>query len=113
MAKRSGFQFKDIHGFVQSLFGEDMHAKRVYSLANATLGVLASGSLAIHLIGQGLAQGRGLEVPLGRGSADFPQLLGILEEHQYRGYLTVVREQAEQPAVEIDQAMEFLRSLTR
>ncbi len=60
MAKRSGFRFKDIHGFLQSLFGEDMHAKRVYSLANATLGVMASASLAVHMIGLGLAQARGL-----------------------------------------------------
>ena len=60
MAKRSGFRFKDIHGFVQSLFGEDMHAKRVYSLANATLGVMTSASLAVHTIGLGLAQARGL-----------------------------------------------------
>ncbi|MGH8624227.1 MAG: transposase, partial [Gammaproteobacteria bacterium] len=59
MAKWCGFQFKDIHRFLSSLFGEDVHAKRVYSLANATLGVMASASLAIHAIGQGLAQARG------------------------------------------------------
>jgi Transposase DDE domain len=59
MAKRVGFRFQDIHGFLQSLFAEDMHAKRVYSLANATLGVMTSASLAIHTIGQGLAQARG------------------------------------------------------
>lgn len=59
MAKRLGFRFDEIHRFVDSLFGEDMHAKRVYSLANATLGVIASASLAIHAIGQGLAQARG------------------------------------------------------
>ena len=39
--------------------GEDLHAKRVYSLANATVGVMAGASLAIHAIGQGLAQARG------------------------------------------------------
>ncbi len=60
MAKHSGFRFKDIHGFLQSLFGEDMHAKRVYSLANATLGVMTSASLAVNTIGLGLAQARGL-----------------------------------------------------
>ncbi len=32
-----------------------MHAKRVLSLANATLGVIESGSLAIHAIGSGRA----------------------------------------------------------
>ncbi|MCI0442580.1 IS4 family transposase, partial [bacterium] len=41
---------------MSALFGEDVHAKRVYSLANATLGVMTGASLAIHAIGQGLAQ---------------------------------------------------------
>ena len=67
MAKRPEFRFNDIHGFLQSLFGEDMHAKRVLSLANATLGVMTSASLAVHAIGLGLAQARGLCVgPLPR-----------------------------------------------
>ena len=60
---------------------------------------------------QDLAQGRGLEVPLGRGSADFPNLLGSLEEHQYRGYLTVQRDQANDPVLEIGQAIQFLKNL--
>ncbi len=38
-----------------------MHPKRVLSLANATLGTLRAESLAIHLIGQGLAQAKDLE----------------------------------------------------
>ena len=59
MAKGLGFRFEDIHGLLDSLFGEDVHAKRVYSLANATMGVMASASLAIHAMGQGLAQARG------------------------------------------------------
>jgi hypothetical protein len=45
---------------MKSLFGQELHAKRVTSLSNATLGVLKSGSLAVHLIGQGLALARGL-----------------------------------------------------
>jgi len=60
MARRPSFQFNDIHRFMQSLYGEDLHAKRVYSLANATLGVITSASLAVHVIGQGLAHARGL-----------------------------------------------------
>jgi hypothetical protein len=59
MAKRAGFRFDDIHKFLSSLFGDELHAKRVYSLANATLGVITSAALAIHAIGQGLAQARG------------------------------------------------------
>ena len=51
MAKRAALGFNDIHHFVSSLFEQDMHAKRVYSLANATLGVITSASLGIHAIG--------------------------------------------------------------
>lgn len=49
-----------IRKFLESLFEEDVHAMRVLSMANATLGVLSSASLAVHAIGQGLAHGRGL-----------------------------------------------------
>ena len=57
-----------------------------------------------------LARGRGLEVPLGRGSADFPALLGALEDHQYRGFITIAREESDQPEYEISEAVKFLRS---
>jgi hypothetical protein len=42
------------------VLGDDLHAKRVASLSDATLGVLRSGSLALCAIGQGLAAARGL-----------------------------------------------------
>jgi hypothetical protein len=37
------------------LFGEGLHAKRVQSLTNATVGVMTSASLAVSTIGHGLA----------------------------------------------------------
>ena len=49
-----------IRKFLESLFEGDVHAMRVLSMANATLGVLSSASLAVHAIGQGLAHARGL-----------------------------------------------------
>src|ERR1700679_2633550 len=52
--------FDCIHRFLDGLLGDDMHAKRVQSLANATLGVIRTASLAVHTIGQGLALARGL-----------------------------------------------------
>jgi transposase len=52
--------FNDIHQFIGGLIGEDMHAKRVVSLSNATLGVVRTASLAVHTIGLGLALARGL-----------------------------------------------------
>ena len=54
-----GITFKATHQFLCGLFSEDVHAKRVYSLANATLGVISSASLAVNTIGQGLALARG------------------------------------------------------
>jgi hypothetical protein len=51
--------FTEVHRFLTGLFEGDLHAKRVLSLANATLGVLKTASLAVHTIGQGLALARG------------------------------------------------------
>ena len=58
-----------------------------------------------------IAQGRGLETPLGQGAADFPELLGILEEHQYRGYLTIESQTTGNPDVEIGSAVKYLKDL--
>jgi sugar phosphate isomerase/epimerase len=58
-----------------------------------------------------LAERRNIEVPLGRGTAEFPELLGILEEHHYRGYITVERRQSDNPVYEISQAVQYLRNL--
>ena len=49
----------DLLNFINILYEGDLHAKRVLSLANATLGVLTSASLAIHAVGRGLAQAMG------------------------------------------------------
>ncbi|MCA9645476.1 MAG: IS4 family transposase [Myxococcales bacterium] len=59
MPEQVPFSQTDIVSFVASLYDGDLHAKRVLSLANATCGVLASGSLAVHAIGQGLAHVQG------------------------------------------------------
>ncbi|NLF72935.1 MAG: sugar phosphate isomerase/epimerase [Candidatus Anammoximicrobium sp.] len=58
-----------------------------------------------------LAQGRGIETPLGEGAVDFPELLGILEEHQYRGYLTIESQTSGNPEVEIATAVRYLKNL--
>lgn len=59
VARSKGITLQTSHQFLSALFGEDVHAKRVYSLANATLGVISSASLAVNTIGQGLALARG------------------------------------------------------
>lgn len=49
-----------IHEFVSDLVGEDLHARRVLSLANGVVGVLHAATLAIHTIGEALAAARDL-----------------------------------------------------
>ncbi len=49
-----------VEEFLKSIVGEDMHAKRIMSLSNAVLGTVHAAALAVHLIGQALAQARGL-----------------------------------------------------
>jgi len=46
---------------VSSIFTDDLHAKRVASLANAAVGVLEGAALGTHAIGRALAFAAGLE----------------------------------------------------
>src|ERR671912_787932 len=59
-SKRGLMQVKDVRSFLNSILDEDIHTKRVDSLANATLGVMTGASLAVAIIGKSLAQARGL-----------------------------------------------------
>lgn len=47
------------NAFLDSLFEEELHAKRVLSLSYAVLGVIHAASLGVHLIGKALAWARG------------------------------------------------------
>ena len=51
---------EDVRAFLDSILDEDIHTKRVDSLANATLGVMTGASLGVAMIGKSLAQARGL-----------------------------------------------------
>jgi len=44
---------------VAGIFGDDLHAQRVLSLANGAVGVLRAATLSIHAIGRGYAQASG------------------------------------------------------
>jgi len=60
MPQQQPLSFGQVHRSLVGLFDGDMHAKRIESLANATLGVVRTGSLAVSTIGHGLALARGL-----------------------------------------------------
>ncbi len=52
-------KFDEIYNYLDKMFNNDIHAKRVLSITNAVLGIISSASLAIHFIGQGLASAKG------------------------------------------------------
>ncbi|MGB1707430.1 MAG: sugar phosphate isomerase/epimerase, partial [Rubripirellula sp.] len=56
-----------------------------------------------------LAAGRGIAVPLGQGVADFPELIGMLEDVQYRGRYVVGR--ADSPLPELADGIAYLKQL--
>jgi len=59
-----------------------------------------------------LAAGRGIPVPLGEGTADYPAILAELSNRGFSGYLVVGDEQPHpQAGIRIAQAMEYLQNL--
>lgn len=60
-----------------------------------------------------LSAGRGIAVPVGQGTTDFPSLIGQLEDIPYRGPFVVGRaEMSEESAIgELAQSVQYLKSL--
>lgn len=56
------------------------------------------------------SRGRGMEVQLGRGIVDLAQLLGVLEQQRYRGYLSIERRPGPTTLQEIADAVQYIRS---
>jgi sugar phosphate isomerase/epimerase len=81
--------------------------------ASAAIDALGAHVLHVHAKDgvRDVAQGCGMETPLGQGSVDFPELIGALEEQGYRGYFTIVRHASSDAVHEIGQAVNYLRAL--
>lgn len=58
-----------------------------------------------------LARGRGVEVQLGRGMSEFPQIIASLEEHRYRGWYIIERDYSEDIVQTLDYSIQFLKNL--
>ena len=58
--RQQQFSINQVRQVLGGVLGHDLHAKRVASLCDATLGVLRGASLAVCTIGHGLAAARGL-----------------------------------------------------
>ena len=73
---RESRQLRGVEKFVREAVGEDLHAKRVLSLANATLGALHAAALGVTTIGNALAVGAKPR-PEGCGEAGGPASLEL------------------------------------
>ncbi|NUQ64009.1 MAG: sugar phosphate isomerase/epimerase [Pirellulales bacterium] len=77
--------------------------------------VQALGSWILHVHASdaihGLAQGRGVRVPLGQGAVDLPAILGALEEFDYRGYFTIRPHEGSDAMHQASAAVQYLRRL--
>src|SRR6201994_5094697 len=59
-AQRTRGRFDQVRAYLGEVYAPALHAKRIDSLAGATLGVMTAASLAVAMIGHALAQARGL-----------------------------------------------------
>lgn len=57
------------------------------------------------------ARGRGTEVDLGRGLAEFPQIAATLEERHFQGHFVVERDNPSSPVRDIASAVAFLKNM--
>ncbi|HEY2880957.1 MAG TPA: sugar phosphate isomerase/epimerase family protein [Pirellulales bacterium] len=78
-----------------------------------TIEQLGSHIMHVHATdaGRNAGGGQAAEVPLGRGSVDFPAIFAALEERGYRGYFTIRRQAARDPEFEMGQAVQYLRNI--
>jgi sugar phosphate isomerase/epimerase len=77
--------------------------------------VAVLGPRIVHMYANDAVRGFGseaaIDVELGRGSADVPELLAALQEFGYRRWITVERRGSPQPVEDCRDAVQFLRSL--
>lgn len=59
-APRHPVRQKDVRAYLERVLGDDVHAKRVLSIANASLGAIQAASLSLSAIGRALAAAEGL-----------------------------------------------------
>jgi hypothetical protein len=77
--------------FIEAVVGDDLHAKRILSIANAVLGAVHAAALAIHAIGQALAQARGLNAKHAIWAARVPAPIAQRPGRLHESVLTLAR----------------------
>ncbi len=105
-----------IHALPSESTGIDLHPTGLIIAGHTpqeAVEILGPHVLHVHACDavRDIATRSAVEVELGRGAADFPNLLGHLTEFDYRGWVTIERRDSANSIAEIENAVEFLRSL--
>ncbi|MEM6329346.1 MAG: sugar phosphate isomerase/epimerase family protein [Planctomycetota bacterium] len=112
----------DLAGLIQCLpegaLAVDLHPAELLRHGHSAVDVLTElGQHVAHVTAadavQDLADRRVVDVTLGRGVVDFATLLAGLAARDYRGWVTVDRQNSPQPAAELADAVAYLRAVLR
>jgi sugar phosphate isomerase/epimerase len=100
----------------EHLVGVDLHPSGLIKGGHTPLEaveLLGSHVLHVHACDavRDVATREAVDVELGRGAADFPDVLGRLTEFDYGGWVTIERRESANPIAEMENAVEFLRAL--
>jgi sugar phosphate isomerase/epimerase len=98
------------------LFGLDLNpAETIRAGGRPSEFAAALGAQVTHVYANDAVRGFGgaaaIDAPLGRGSADLPEVLAALEEFDYRGWITVQPRSSKRPMEEASDAVAFLRAI--
>ncbi len=113
-------ELQDVSDYLETLpegsFGVDLHPLQCMTHGNSPqdfVSILGKHLVHVHAVDavRDLSGGGCMEVTLGRGSVDFPELLGKLEEFGYRDWLTLERRHSAQVLEDMANAVKYLRAL--
>jgi sugar phosphate isomerase/epimerase len=97
------------------LLGLDLNPADVLRAGRSPREVVAAvGQHIVHVYANDATRALGsgvIDVELGRGSVEMPEVLGALEEFDYRGWVTIQRRNSTRPVEDCANAVAYLRSL--
>lgn len=58
-----------------------------------------------------LARGRGVSVELGRGTADFAEIVAVLQQHRFNGFFVIEHESMSEPVTQLSNSIAFMNEI--
>lgn len=109
---------KLIQAFPEGTLGVDYHPAELLKGGfdhRAALAALGPNIRHVHAADavRDLGNRRVVDVPLGRGTVDLPELLAGLEQFDYQGWITIERRETANPVGEISDAVAYLTNVMR